>query len=142
MRFDTFFDTWAWVAIVDKNDTNHAVADKFYRQFLSQGHIPVTSDYIISETLTLLRRRVASNIAILFGDILFKSISVGRIKVENINYGRWEKIWRLFKKFSDKPDISVVDLSSMVIMEEIGIKNIFSGDEHFEYIGMGFIRVP
>jgi hypothetical protein len=30
----------------------------------------------------------------------------------------------------------------MVIMEEMGIKKIFSGDEHFEYVGMGFIRVP
>ncbi len=37
MRFDTFFDTWAWVAIVDRTDSNHIVADKFYKEFLSQG---------------------------------------------------------------------------------------------------------
>jgi predicted nucleic acid-binding protein len=52
--FDTFFDTRAWVAIVDKKDRNHTVADKFHREFLSQSNIPVTSDYVISEALTLL----------------------------------------------------------------------------------------
>lgn len=142
MRFDTFFDTWARVAIVDKTDSNHIVADKFYKKFLSQGNIPVTSDYVISETLTLLRRRVPINSAIIFGETLIKSISIGRVKIEYINPERWKKTWILFKKFSDKPDISFVDLTSMVIMEEMGIKNIFSGDEHFEYAGSGFIRVP
>jgi len=102
----------------------------------------VTSDYVISETLTLLRRRVPINSAIIFGETLIKSISIGRVKIEYINPERWKKTRILFKKFSDKPDISFVDLTSMAIMEEMGIKNIFSGDEHFEYVGSGFIRVP
>jgi predicted nucleic acid-binding protein len=55
MKSDTFFDTWAWVAIVDKDDQYHDVADKFYKKYLSQNRIPITSDYVLSESFTLLR---------------------------------------------------------------------------------------
>jgi len=41
-----------------------------------------------------------------------------------------------------QPKISFTDLTSMVIMKELGIKDIITGDEHFNGVGMGFKRVP
>ena len=47
--------------------------------------------------------------------------------------------WRLRKKYKDKPDISFTDFTSFTIMEERGIKRVFTGDKHFEKVNMGFI---
>jgi len=30
----------------------------------------------------------------------------------------------------------------MVVMEELGLKDIITGDEHFEHVGKGFQRKP
>ncbi|MCL5995064.1 MAG: hypothetical protein M1546_03285 [Chloroflexi bacterium] len=45
-------------------------------------------------------------------------------------------------KFSDKPDISFTDLTSMVVMTELGITQIMTADAHFTHVGMGFQCVP
>jgi predicted nucleic acid-binding protein len=142
MNSDVFFDTWAWVAIGDKDDQYHTIAGSFYREFLMQNKIPVTSDYVIAETFTLLRRRISIELVCLFGDNLLKAVSIGRVRLEIITRNRWQKSWEFFKKFADKPGISFFDLTTMVVMHELGIKRIFSGDEHFEHVGLGFIRVP
>jgi predicted nucleic acid-binding protein len=41
-------------------------------------------------------------------------------------------------KFQDKPRISFTDLTSMVVMTEMGITSILTQDEHFTQVGMGF----
>ncbi len=142
MKGDTFFDTWAWVAIVDADDQFHEVADTYYKKFLLQKRIPITSDYILAESFTLLRRRVDIKKVINFGETLFKAISVGRIRLEIVTQERRQKSWAFFKKYSDKPEISFFDLTSMVIMQELGIKQVFSGDDHFEKVNLGFKTVP
>jgi predicted nucleic acid-binding protein len=142
MKGDVFFDTWAWVAIVDNDDQYHKVADKYYKEYLSQQMLPITSDYVLAESFSLLRRRIEINKVIDFGETLLKSIAAGRVQLETIDIYRWQKSWEYFKKFADKPEISFFDLTSMVIMNELRIKKIFSGDEHFEHVGFGFIRVP
>ena len=39
-------------------------------------------------------------------------------------------------------EISFTDLTSMVIMQERGIKRILTEDDHFLHIGMGLQKVP
>jgi predicted nucleic acid-binding protein len=45
-------------------------------------------------------------------------------------------------KYADKPLISFTDLSSMVVMKELGISLVLTRDDHFNQVGMGFIKVP
>ena len=47
--------------------------------------------------------------------------------------------WRLRKKYRDKPDVSFTDFTSFTIMEERGIRRVFTGDKDFEKVNMGFI---
>ena len=41
-------------------------------------------------------------------------------------------------RFKDKPFISFTDLTTVVIMQESGIKQILTQDEHFVHVGMDF----
>ena len=91
MKGETFFDTWAWVVIVDADNQYHEVADTYYKKYLLNKKIHITSDYILAESFTLLRRRVDIEKVIQFGEILFDAISVGRVRLEIVNQKRRQK---------------------------------------------------
>ena len=136
-----FFDTWGWVAIANKNDKHHNEVFDFYREFLLSGGTPITSDYVLSETFTLLKVRTQIEGVIRFGEGLLQAISVGKIILEYITPSRWREAWDLLKKFQDKPKISFCDLSSFVIMREFDIKHVLTNDTHFEHIGFRFKKL-
>ena len=56
-----FFDTWGWLAIAHRDDRRHADVGSFYRNFLMAGGIPVTTDYVLAETISLLRSRTTTH---------------------------------------------------------------------------------
>jgi len=49
--------------------------------------------------------------------------------VEWVTSERFEKAKGLRLKYQDKPKISFTDLTSMVVMKELGVKEIITGDE-------------
>jgi uncharacterized protein len=59
-----FMDTSAWFATYSRRDVNHNAALQAVR---SLNELLVTSDYIVDETLTLLRARGENRRAIAFG---------------------------------------------------------------------------
>ena len=63
-----FVDTSAWYATIDKNDRDHMDA---VAKIQNLDHPLVTSNYIFDETLTLLKTRLNSTIAIQFGQKLW-----------------------------------------------------------------------
>jgi predicted nucleic acid-binding protein len=46
------------------------------------------------------------------------------------------------QKYNDKPDISFVDFTSMVVLPDLGITEVFTGDAHFRQVNLGFQLVP
>ena len=53
-----FVDTAGWMACADEGDPAHARARESRDVALEQGNILVTTDYVIDETLTLVRVRL------------------------------------------------------------------------------------
>lgn len=77
-----------------------------------------------------------------FVDSLFVAIKGNKIKLERITDARFETAWLLRKKYQDKPDISFTDFTSFIIMQELAINKVFTGDTHFESVNLGFEIVP
>lgn len=136
-----FLDTWAWAAIAHKGDDHHNSVFPFYKSFIVNNGIPVTTDYIIAETINLLRSRIDSEQTAVFIDTILDAAKNGRIILERIDERRWLKAWELSKKYDDKPYISFFDLSSFVVMKELRIMDVLTNDKHFEDIGMGFRKL-
>jgi hypothetical protein len=136
-----FFDTWGWVAIAHKNDIHHAKVVSFYKTFLLNKGIPVTTDYVLAETITLLRTKTDPKGVTVFIDTILDAVKKGRIIIEGINEERWERSWELTKRYYDKPYISFFDFSSFVVMKEIGVPDALTADKHFEEVGMGFKKL-
>ncbi|MGA7877951.1 MAG: PIN domain-containing protein [Desulfoferrobacter sp.] len=137
-----FIDTWAWLSLRDRKEPRHDEIDVFYRKFRERKGLFYTSDYVLDETITLLFKRLTFQMA---EDSLTKineAIEEGYLQVEWVSLERFEKAKGLRLKYHDKPKISFTDLTSMVVMKEIGINDILTEDEHFEHVGMGFMRKP
>ena len=143
MRLEPIFvDTWGWLALGHRQDPRHLEVKRLYQELRDQ-HVPIyTSDYVLDEVITLLFRREVFSEAVRFAEGLFAAGTLGYLIVERVTSDRFSAAWRLRKRFQDKPRISFTDLTSMVIMQERGISQVLTEDEHFVQVGMGFSKVP
>jgi predicted nucleic acid-binding protein len=137
-----FIDTWGWLTLRDRDESRHGDVKEFYQQLRDENEMIYTSDYVLDETITLVFKRLPFKTAKESLAKLDKAIEQGYLQVEWVTPERFEKAKILRLKYQDKPKISFTDLSSMVVMEELGLKDIITGDEHFEHVGMGFQRKP
>jgi len=119
-----FVDTGAWFASVVPSDVDHAAASQWLKEKTERL---LTTDYIINETLTLLRARGESTRAIRMGEQFFGGALA---KVYFLTEDDILATWEVFRKFSDK-DWSFMDCSSKVVMERMGITRAFCFDHHF-----------
>jgi hypothetical protein len=127
-----FVDTSAWLALNDKNDQYHNKAIKKSSEIRKHKIGLLTSEYIIDESITLIRYRVSYNAAVIFGDSLLSSSIVTIVDVTNEDR---LKAWEIFKKYEDK-DLSFTDCTSFVLMKNLRLQKAFTFDEHFRHIGV------
>jgi predicted nucleic acid-binding protein len=140
-RRKVFFDTWGWLAIAHRDDCRHAEVTAFYRDFIVAGGLPVTSDYILDETITLLRARTTATGTEQLIEGILAARQSSRVLIERISEERWTVAWKMCRKYSDKTDISFTDFTSFVIMKELRITEALTADRHFELIGHGFSKL-
>ena len=133
-----FVDSWAWLALANKKDKYHEVAKEIYNKIKTKEYVMVTSDYVIDEAVTALFRNVTVDKAIQFIEAIFEAAKNNLLKIERITRERFEGAWMLRKKLHDKPFISFTDLTSFILMKELSIKKVFTGDTDFEKVNMGF----
>jgi predicted nucleic acid-binding protein len=136
-----FIDTWGWIVLRNKREPRHIELNEFYSSWKNQKGISYTTDYILDETFTLLFRRLPFKEAKKSLDAIDFAIKEGYLCLERITAERFEKAKGLRIKFQDKPRISFTDLTSMVVMVEIGITNILTQDDHFTHVGLGFQKI-
>jgi predicted nucleic acid-binding protein len=126
----------------NRKDAHHELAKRTYEEIKAAGYRMVTSDYVLDEVITALFRNVAFDSAVQFVESLFTAIERNQIELERITEARFKTAWSLRKKYQDKPDISFTDLTSFVLMQELAINKVFTGNAHFEKVNLGFEIVP
>lgn len=126
-----FVDTSAWLALNDKNDQYHDKAVVKGSAIKRQKIELITSEYILDESITLIRYRISHQAAIIFGDSLLRSRIV---RIEDITNEDRFKAWEIFKKYDDK-ELSFTDCTSFVLMKNLRLQKAFTFDEHFKQMG-------
>jgi predicted nucleic acid-binding protein len=144
MDKEIFVDSWAFVALANKDDPSHELAKRRFNSITKKKLLWVVSDYVLDEAITQIFQDTCSHDhscskeAYNFIDNIFKSIENNWIALEWITENRVELARSLRARFNDKPDISFTDLTSFVVMNELRITNVFSDDGHFEKVNLGF----
>lgn len=126
-----FLDTAGWMSMADGGDPLHLETTGTRDRFLEEGGIMVTSDYIIDETLTLIRRRIHIDAAEKWWSQISRS---SRLRVEWVDSLRAEKARSWFFKWKDST-FSFTDCTSFVIMQELHLRKVLTTDRHFAIAG-------
>jgi uncharacterized protein len=126
-----FVDTSAWLALNDRNDQYHNEATAGIVTVKREKIELITSDYVVDESITIIRYRVSHNAAVIFGDSLMKSTIV---RVVGIADDERFKAWLVFKKYGDK-ELSFTDCTSFVLMKKLRLQKAFAFDNHFRQVG-------
>jgi predicted nucleic acid-binding protein len=123
-----FVDTGAWYASIVPTDPNHKIAAEWLQNNTEQL---LTTDYVVDETLTLLRARGENKRAISIGKRFFDG---GLATVYRLSDTDIERAWKIFEQFSDK-EWSFTDCASKAVMQSSGITTAFAFDHHFKQFG-------
>lgn len=142
MAAAVFVDTWGWIELGHRRAPRHDEVRRFYGSLVQQRVSIITSDYVLDETMTLLFRREVFSEAIRFVEAILSAAKQGWLVIERITSDRFASAWLLRQQFQDKPTISFTDLTSMVVMRDLGITDVLTEDDHFQQVGLGFRRVP
>jgi uncharacterized protein len=126
-----FVDTAGWMACADAADPAHAQCRAARDGALEAGQALVTTDFVVDETLTLLRVRLGLRAAETWWQQIDGS---SRLRWERIDSDRFEKARQLFFRYGDK-DYSFTDCTSFVIMREARLTHALTTDGHFRQAG-------
>jgi predicted nucleic acid-binding protein len=137
-----FVDTWAWIALALKRDQNHRRAKALHKSLRRARRRYVTTDFVLSELIAHLYRTLTSAQAQGFINSLLAAVDAGLYLLVHVSPQQFRRAWQMRQKYHDKPDISFVDLTSMVVMQDLGITDVFTGDDHFQLVNLGFQLHP
>lgn len=119
------------MALADAADPDHDRAKIFRDQWFRSGGRLVSTDFVLDETLTLLRMRLGLDAAERWWDQVEAS---SRLTWEWIDQSRAEKARLWFFRWRDK-DFSFTDCTSFVVMRERRLRIAFTTDRHFLQAG-------
>jgi hypothetical protein len=122
-----FVDTAGWIACADGADPAHERSCAARDAALESGQTLVTTDYVVDETLTLLRLRLGVVAAQAWWEQVDRS---PRLRWVRIDDERFEKARQLFFQYRDKT-FSFTDCTSFVVMRELRLTDALSTDRHF-----------
>ena len=134
MPREVFVDTWAWLALANRRDEKHSIAEGTNRRFLEEGYRFVTSNFVLSESYTLMRLRVHHKAAVEFGKKIRDVERLGMVVVVQVDRDIEGDAWDIFERYEDK-EFSFTDCTSFVIMKRRGIDEAFTEDAHFSQAG-------
>lgn len=99
------------------------------------GRLLVTTDYVVDETLTLMRMRLGLSAA----ETWWRQIDGSqRVRWERIDAARFDRALDLFFQHRDK-GYSFTDCTSLAVMRELKLASALTTDKHFKQMGFDVV---
>lgn len=121
-----FLDTGAFLALADEDDDYHTAAKSIYTELLQSKAQLLTSNFVLSETYTLIRSKVSHQAAVEF----MKRLDQTGIKVLRVSEAIEQTGKAIFVRYDDK-DFSFVDCTSFALIDHHRLDQAFAFDGHF-----------
>jgi predicted nucleic acid-binding protein len=131
-----FADSSGFIAAFDPRDGAHAQAAAAWRQIAKARQRLVTTQLVVAETVTYLRRRGGWERSRLAGAAILES---PLIEVVGLDSEQLAAAWREFVRNPD-PKLSLCDAASFIVMRDRTVRRAFTLDRHF--VDAGFEIVP
>jgi uncharacterized protein len=126
-----FVDTGGWMACADRADPAHSACSAARDATLEAGRTLITTDFVVDETLTLIRFRLGLAAANAWWHQIDRS---ARLRWERVDNDRFERARSLFFQYRDK-DLSFTDCTSIAVIRELRLTSVITTDRHFHQVG-------
>lgn len=131
-----FVDTSFFIALADKSDKYYENAKICLTDQANNKSCLITSNAVLSETITWLRYRAGFKYAKEFGEKFRLSRILDIIWIDSEIE---KKSWEIFLKYADK-ELSYVDCLSFACMKMLKIESALTFDDHFRKVG--YLMIP
>jgi predicted nucleic acid-binding protein len=131
-RAPVLIDTWALIALINRAETLHAQAIAVSCRLRRQKRVRVVTEWTLTEFLGGSSKEPLRDFAVQMIDQLRLSPTVQIIPADPAD---WQLGFDLYKSRTDK-EWSMVDCSSIVLCQRLGITDVFSANRHFEQAGL------
>ena len=129
-----FVDSSFWIAATYRRDQRHQEAIRLFEQWSNQELI--TSNHVVGETWTFLRRRADHSTSLRFLDSIQRS---PRVRTRRITEELEAEAWRWLRRHDERP-YSFVDATSFALMRILGVRNALAFDGDFAAAGFRELR--
>jgi len=130
-----FVDTSFFKALFDEKDDFYKEAVEIFSNIAEQSVVLVTSNYILDETFTLIRKRRGKDKAREFRDFLAEATP--SIKIIRVIASDEANVWDWF--LLDWSDLSFTDCVSFAVMKRLGLEKVATFDQHFAKAGFKIV---
>ena len=134
MANKVFIDTGAYFARFYHRDQYHALSLKIWGRLQAKGFILITTNHVIDELSMLLARRASYD----FSAERLQEIYESDMIIERSTEEDELRALEYFKKYADQK-VSFTDCLSFMVMENLGISQVFTFDRHFAYAGFDVV---
>jgi hypothetical protein len=130
-----FVDTWALLALINRDDAWHKQAVAVSRELSVQATPLVTSEWVLTEFLGGAAHPSLRALAV---ESVRQAYLSARFEIIAASHDDWQRGFELFQARTDK-SWSLVDCLSILICQWRSITEVFSGDHHFTQAGLSIL---
>jgi len=131
-----FADSSGFIAAFDARDAAHTKTAAAWRQLAKEHERLVTTQLVLAETVTHLRRRGGWELSLRAGAAMLDS---PLIEVVGLDAEQLGAAWREFVRNPD-PKVSLCDAASFIVMRDRHVRRALTLDRHF--VAAGFDVLP
>ena len=126
-----FIDSMGWACLFDRREAKHGEAVRRMAECAQLRRPLVTTDYVVDETATLLVARRAGG---LLGELFEMLEQSAALTLTPVGPGRFREACGYLLKHRDH-GYSFTDVTSFIVMRELGMSDALTEDRHFEKAG-------
>ena len=126
-----FFDSGAYLALLDTRDEHHSTAVDLLNHLVDAGYRAFTTNAVLFEAYSLILSALGRDHAFRF----LTGVEAGKTVVVRVSGRDEERAKEILRVYDDK-EFSFVDALSFAVMERLQIPVAFAFDRHFAQFGL------
>ena len=130
-----FIDANVFIALLNRQDGLHERASALWDELENKGYDLVTSNFVISEVITVLSMRAGKQVALLFANMVYHKTAV--LRILRVNEETELRAVSYLKSLKSK-NVSFCDCATLAVLDLFNIDNLATFDKDFKLQNSSF----